>query len=241
MAIEDIERHTPAAVRRLLREFGGVTPTGKPMWRLVRAGDCRILCQGRIHHFPRGVEQGFGARDGHGDLLDRGGSTRPDRIQGGVFWMPRYRDIAGEWWILQKWFPPHVWGSAVDWNAARTTEETDTALFAQEFPHAGDYFMLAGPWPTVDAAGDLRAPIRMYLRALSENPRDLEAHVQGEIAVEAAERRERLEALERTAMLAQSALMETWKSTSGDAQRVREQLAAGAGLKGHFGASEAWG
>ena len=62
-ANDEIERQAPLPVRRLLLDFGGVTPTGRPMWRLVRAGDCRILCRGRMHHFARGKDLDL-VRDG---------------------------------------------------------------------------------------------------------------------------------------------------------------------------------
>lgn len=225
-----MSRGVPMAVRRLLLEFGGKTPTGLPMWRMVRAGDCRILCQGRIHHFPRGVSMGFDE-----------GNVRPDRIQGGVFWMPRYRDITASHWILQKWFPPSTWGTAEQWREHRTTEERDLRLFVQEFPQGGDYFMLAGPWGSIEAAGDLRAPIREYLRMQMENPRDLEAYIRAETAAEVQERQQRLEASEREMVRAETELALMCKSTGLDAQRVRDGMAARAGVTGHFGASEAWG
>lgn len=198
------------------------------MWRLVQAGDCRILCQGRIHHFARGVDISF----------DKG-NVRPERIQGGIVELPRYRDITATWWVLQKWFPPHIWGTREMWKEARAEE--GERLFVQEFPSGGDYFMLGGPWSSLEYVGDLRGPIRQYLRFQLENPRDLDAYIRAEMAEEAAERARNTEKLESEIGLAEATLALTWKSASGDAQRVREQMAAKAGIVGHFGASEAWG
>ena len=231
-ANDEIERQAPLPVRRLLLDFGGVTPTGRPMWRLVRAGDCRILCRGRMHHFARGKDLDL-VRDGPE-------SVRPERIQGGEFLSPRYRDIAPTWWILQKWFPPRVWGTVEQWREHRSQED-GMRLFAQAFPESGDYLMLAGPWASPEEAGDLRAPIRQYLRVQLSSPKSLEAMVAEEMAEEVRERERQFEELARQITQAEVELAETWKSKSLDAQRVREQMAARAGVTGHFGASEAWG
>lgn len=220
------DQATPRSTRRLLLDYGGKTPTGMPMWRLVKAGDCRILCQGEMHHFPRGVE------------LDI--NIRPNRIEGGRFLLPRYRDITPTDWILQKWFPPWIWGSAVDWKGTRAMDG-NTAMFVQEFPSAGDYYMLAGPWTTVEAAGDLRIAISLYLRREREKPKDIEAAILVRMAEEKAEQQQKLEWLEREITRAEQALDPVWKSTGRAAQQAREEAAAAMGLDGHFGASEAWG
>lgn len=220
------EDRTPRPIRRLLLDFGGLTPTGLPMWRFVRAGDCRMLCQGTVHHFPKSAD------------LDI--NVRPDRIQGGQFHLRRYPQTDGKAWILQKWFPPSYWGTAEEWTGHRA-ESDDTRLFVQAFPSAGDYFFVAGPWPTPEAAGDLRAAIRVYMRQMAENPQDVEAYILTEMALEVAERRQRMEQLEMEINAAEAALNPMLKSVSGDAQRLRDRVAADAGLSGHFGASEAWG
>lgn len=224
------ERKTPAEIRRLLLEYGGKTPTGLPMWRLVEAGDCRILCQGRMHHFPRGVDFS----------IERAAEIRPDSISGGVMLLPRYRDIPGHQWILQKWFPPSVWGSAADWRLHRA-EDPDTPLFVQEFPANGDYFMLAGPWNSIEEAGDLRAALRTYLRSLLSRPKDAQNYVRQLMAEEVSERQERLEKLEKEIYRAEVEHRQMLTSVSSEAQRLRNLIAEQAGVDGHLSASEAWG
>jgi hypothetical protein len=220
------EDATPRAIQRLLVDFGGLTPTGLPMWRFVRAGDCRVMVQGTIHHIPAGVQ------------LDP--DAQPERIQGGRFMLRRYPQHDGRKWILQKWFPPKYWGDAFEWQGHRADAE-DTPLFAQSFPAAGDYFFIAGAWETPEQAGDLRASIRLYMRQMLENPVDVEACILAEMSMEVSERDRRLEELEREITLAEAALSPMLKSVSSDAQKMRDTFAADAGLSGHFGASEAWG
>lgn len=222
---DEAERKTPVAVRRLLRDYGGLTPHGWPMWRLVRAGDCTIVCQGRVHHFPRGVK------------LDI--NVKPTRISGGVARMPRYADINPDWWILQKWFSPRVWGSPFEWLSHRS--EDSLRMMVQEFPENGDYFMLAGPWPSVEAAGDLRQPITLFLRRELHKRRDAEGFVKQMMAQELHERQERFEWLEREITRAEASLNPILKSVGSGAQKVRDSIAARAGISGHLGASEAWG
>ena len=230
MVLDDLERKTPRAVRNLLVEYGGLTPHGHAMWRLVQAGGCRILCQGTMHHFARGVDQ---------DIV-RDGKVTVERIQGGRYQLPRYRGTDPNAWILQRWFGPCIWGSAWDWRGHRA-QDPDTPLFVQEFPAAGDYFMVAGPWNSIDAAGDLRVAIRSYMRAQHENPKDLEAYIRAEMATEVAERQRAAEALEREINAAEESMEQVLKSTSQAAQQFRNQWATTAGLTGHFGASEDWG
>lgn len=227
---DDAERKAPPEIRRLLLSYGGKTPSGLPMWRMVQAGDCRILCQGRMHHFPKGVD--FSIEDT--------ASIRPDSITGGIMLLPRYRDIPGHEWILQKWFPPSVWGGAAEWRMARA-EDPDTPLFVQEFPANGDYFMLAGPWNTVEEAGDLRAAICAYLRSLLNRPQDGQNYVRQMMAEEMHDRQDRLDRLEKEIYRAEVANREMLTSVSGDAQRLRNRIAEQAGVTAHLSASEAWG
>lgn len=230
MYADEAELATPYAVRRQLIEYGGRTPHGWPMWRLVRAGDCVILCQGRVHHFPRGVDYS----------IEHAERIRPTRISAGQSLMPRYRDIDREAWILQKWFPPKMWGTAIEWRQHRA-EEVDTALFVQSFPENGDYFLLAGPWASIDEAGDITEAIALYLRREAAKPRDAENYIKCLMAREYAERERKLEQVAREIDRAETEMALTLKSVSADAQKVRDGIAAEAGIEGHLGASEAWG
>lgn len=227
---DEAELKTPREIRTMLREYGGLTPHSWPMWRFVQAGDCTILCQGRMHHFARGVDLS----------LQDVENLRPTRITGGRMLMPRYRSIPRDSWILQKWFPPKIWGTAAEWKQHRS-EDVDTALFVQEFPANGDYFLLAGPWRTVDEAGDLREAIHLYLLSEAKKPRDAENYIRFLMSQEYAEREQNLNELTREIDRAETELATTLKSVSADAQRVRDRIAAEAGIEGHLGASEAWG
>ena len=227
---DEAERKTPFAIRRLLVEYGGVTPHGWPMWRLVQAGDCTILCQGTMHQFPRHVDYSIESAE----------LIRPARISGGRMLLPRYRDIDRESWILQKWFPPKMWGTAIEWKWHRA-EDQSTALFVQEFPENGDYFMLCGPWRTIEEAGDLRQAIHAFLTRETEKPRDAENYIKFLMSREHAERNRKLEKLALEIDRAETELAATLKSVSPSAQAVRDRIAAERGIEGHLGASEAWG
>lgn len=227
---DDADEKTPYAIKRLLIDYGGYTPSGLPMWRLVQAGDCMILCQGKMHHFPRGIDY----------TIEEAEAIRPSRISGGRMMLPRYRDIERESWILQKWFPPKLWGTAVDWRQHRS-EDADTRLFVQEFPENGDYFMLAGPWRSIEEAGDLTAAIHIYLAREAKKPRDAENYVRYLMSQEHANREKQFEQLAREIDRAETEMSATLKSVSKDAQMVRDRIAAEQGINGHLGASEAWG
>lgn len=220
------EDRTPRDIRKMLIDFGGLTPNALPMWRFVQAGDCRRFVQGTIHHIPRGVP------------LDI--EHAADRIEGGQFRLRRYPRFKTTAWILEKWFPPSYWGTAIDWSSHRADAD-DTPLFVDRFPSSGDYYFIAGPWDSREAAGDLRVAIRLWMKQMIENPRDMEAYILTEMAMEVSERQRRLEDFEKEVNAAEAALNPMLKSVSRDAQLMRDTIAREAGLKGHFGASEAWG
>jgi hypothetical protein len=185
-----------------------------------------IRRQGTMHHWPRGVDKDW--------------SMVPNRIEGGRFTLPRYRDIAKTDWILQKWFAAWMWGTREDW-ASHRAEDGVTPLFVQEYPAHGDYFLMAGPWSSLDQAGDVTLAVTAFLKRERAKSRNFESAVAAMMAEEKEERAGQLEWLEREIMRAEQAMDPVWKSTSTTAQKAREQAAAAVNLTGHFGAGEDWG
>ena len=86
--------------------------------------------------------------------------------------------------------------------------------------------MLDGPWPAIEAAGDLRARVREWMRQEQERPKDWDAYLQGELAEEAYER-SRLAGMYEESMAATSRAMvgPVLGSLSRAAQRFRNQVA----------------
>lgn len=216
------EKDTPMTVRLMLRAYGGLTPDGGPLWRLILASNKRIRIAGVMTTVPRGWNEDVPVYE---------------RREEGVFWVPRYRQTEG--WILERWFAGGAWGTEADWNSHRSGADGRTQMMASPFPRHGDYYMLEGPWPTIEAAGDLKACIRAYMKQEANKPVDWNAYIRAELAEEMRAREERAEEYEQA--VAGGMRIEVnplFGSLSGAAQRVRNRIAHEVGGDDwHLGAS----
>jgi len=106
----------------------------------------------------------------------------------GVFWVPLY-PVSG--WGLERWFPPAVFGSKIQWESA-LSQDNETPMMGP-FPERGGYFMLSGggPWPEIPLLEDVRAAISQWENA------DHSHGVVDEEALARAMQRETLECEER--------------------------------------------
>lgn len=204
----------------MLREYGGMTPDGRPLWRLIRASNKRIRAAGVMRTLAKGCD-----------------SDTPvfDRIEEGVFWVPRYRF---DGWILERWFPGPIWGTEEDWSTNTAGADGQTRMMPA-WPRHGDYYMLAGPWRTIEAAGDLKVAIRENMRSMAARPKDWEGFLRQQMAEERLEREHEVEEFERAALAAsRGEAMPLLGSLSAAAQRVRNGIAeAIGGPDWHLGAA----
>jgi hypothetical protein len=226
------ERDTPEEVQQLLEEYGGKSPDGQPIWRMVRAENRRILCFGTMNHISVDVSQ----------LPELGRPTDvvPDRIEEGVFWVPRYEDHV-EGWILERWFPASAWGSREKWEGERAKDGRTKLLAA--YPQRGDYMMMpCGPWKTIVEAGDLKGAIRCYNIQQRRNPVSWVNHQNAMLAFEAQQRQQKAEAYaEEIAAQHRLGLEGILRSVSTSAQEFRNAVARQTAGGINLGASEKWG
>lgn len=202
------EKDTPFGIRVMLREYGGLTPDGGPLWRLILACNKRVRVAGVMRTIPRGCMEDH---------------PTPERIEEGVFWVRRYQHFDG--WILERWFPAGTWGTEADWKSHKGGADGRTQMLA-DWPRHGDYFMLAGPWRSIEAAGDLKAAIREYNRGEQKKPRDWAAYLRGELTLEMQERQQLAEEYERkTTSAARMQVNPLLGSLSKSAQRLRNKVA----------------
>lgn len=221
------EKDTPAAIRKMLAEYGGRAPNGGAAWRLVLAQNCRAQCFGIRRHAPQVADT---------SELDLR-VVAPERVEEGSFWVQRYKCKG---WILQKWFPPTAWGSREDWEREKS-EDGITRLRAK-YPENGDYFMMAGPWRAIEDAGDLITEIQRCNRAQMKNPVSWDRYFADELRKDKQEREEEIRQYETTLEIyRKTQLLPVLKSASQAAQRVRNQIQASMGSSMHLGASEMWG
>lgn len=224
------EKDTPEWVQAELREYGGLSPDGQPMWRLVLARNCRIRCFGTMNHLSQKTEEM--------PEFARPTDLVPDRIEEGAFWIPRYK-IHG--WILQRWYPASAWGARSQWESEKARDGRTRMLAA--FPQRGDYMMVpAGPWKTIAEAGDLKAAIRCYNVQQRRNPVNWENHERAMLAFEEQERQQEVDAYaEEIAAQHREVLAGTIRTVSLAAQKFRNVVAKHTAGGVNLGASEKWG
>ncbi len=231
MAYEDRpEKDTPDDILAELTEYGGLSPSGQPIWRLVLAQNCRVHCFGWRNHIARNTAE-------MGEF-ERPTNIEPDRIEDGEFWIPRYR-IEG--WILQRWYPPMMWGSRQQWESEKARDGRRRLLAA--YPQAGDYMMVpVGPWKTLGEVGDLKAAIRAYNMAQRRNPANWANYEAAQLAFEESERQASVDAY-ATEMAAQfrEGAAGVLRTASETAQRFRGRIAGMIGTDQNLGAGDKWG
>lgn len=224
------EKDTPEWIQVELREYGGLSPEGQPIWRMVHTRNCRIHCFGTLNHIERDIES----------LPDNARPTdvAPQRIEAGEFWIPRY---SVEGWILQRWFPPSVWGTREKWEGEKAKDDRTPLLAA--YPRRGDYMMMpCGPWPSILAAGDLKAAIRCYNEQQRRNPVNWENHMQAMLAFEQQARQKKVDDYaDEMAARHRLVLAGTLRTVSETAQKFRNVVSKHTAGGVNLGASEKWG
>lgn len=221
------EKDTPQHIRNMLIEYGGRVPDGRPLWRLVLAQNCRLQCFGVMRHAPKVKDS---------SELDLR-LVEPERVREGEFWVPRYKSKG---WILQRWFPPQTWGTKEFWE--REKSEDGITRLRGKFPEHGDYFLMAGPWDSIEQAGDLRKPIQMLMREWNNQPTNYERYFRELLRQDHEEQQNAIERYETTLEIyRKTEVLPILKGTSQAAQRVRNQLQQSMGSTAHLGACETWG
>jgi hypothetical protein len=201
------EKDTPTRVREMLASYGGHTPDGRPLWRLVLAANRRVRIAGVMTTMPKGI------------VLE---NAAPLRTEEGVFWVQRYENAG---WVLERWFPPETWGTETEWEMQKSGADNRTRMRAA-WPRHGDYFLMGGPWPAMPGMEMLKQAIRAQVREQQTRPVDWSSHLRAELAQEMLERERQAAAYEdQLASVARQAVSPLMGSASQAAQRVRNGLA----------------
>jgi hypothetical protein len=224
------EKDTPENIREDLRAYGGESPDGKAVWRLVLAENCKFHCFGARNHIERGKVRAMGDNSRPTDI-------QPNRIEVGEHWIPRYKHRG---WILERWFPASVWGTKEKWDGEKASDGRTKLLAA--FPSRGDYMMMAGPWATIQQAGDLYAAIRCYNIQQRRNPVNWPNHLHAMTVFEEQERQAAADAYaDELAAQHRLGMGSILQSVSSSAQRFRNIVSKHTASGVNLGASEQWG
>lgn len=229
------EKDTPEWIREELREYGGESPDGQAIWRLVLADNVRVQCFGTMNH-------GTGAKVSDAPKKEEWLAeinSLVGRVEEGEFWVPRYKNIHG--WILERWFPASVWGLKEKWEREKARDGRTRLLAA--FPQRGGYMMQqCGPWKTIVEAGDLKAYIRGYNLLQRRNPVNWQNYLQAQVALEEQERQQATDAYYEELCAAHAEVIApTVRTVSEAAQKFRNVVSKHTANGTNLGASEKWG
>lgn len=228
MSTTNPELDAPSAIQKALAQHGGQVPgQNRAMWRLVLAQNCIVKASGILHQLPTGEISCFAiAPDGK-----RVYEKPADKISAGTFELPKY---PCDGWILEKWFPPEVWGSRDEWKSHRSE---DGSTIMGEYPSRGDYWMLAGPFERIPDLADLRQAIDMHRQTMATKPVDYANMLKQTILDQETAREQRRNKLEADlAYMRKNELVPVLKSGSLAAQRFRNKLNKSIGDRTHLGA-----
>lgn len=230
----DPAKDAPRSLSKRLTNFGGRNPYGEPNWRVCLSQSCTQICGGIFHTLPDGdlsiVEEGPDGTLYHKAISDTAQHERVMRT-------PKYPH---EGWIMERWFPPHMWGTR-EWWESQMAEDGITPLMGP-YPEKGDYFMLAGPWTECPTISDIETAIQTYNQMQANRPVNLARHMEQQIKDQKEKWTKRREAYVK--MLDdrfKSEILPVLKSTSLSAQMVRNQAQEMSGQRGHLGANEIFG
>lgn len=225
------EKDTPPEINEELRAYGGTSPDGQSIWRLVLAQNCRIHCFGQRNEIAKGRV------DVIGDDAQAKGNFEPDRIFEGEHWIPRYRV---EGWILERWFPAATWGARDRWESEKA-RDGKTRLLAG-YPNRGAYLLMAGPWRSIVEAGDLKSAIRFYNLQRKKNPVNWGNHLQAMAKFEEIERQQAADAhAEEIAAQHRLGMAGVLRSSSSAAQEFRNIVSKHTAAGVQLGSAEKWG
>ncbi len=214
-------RDTPREMEREITRYGGLNPFGGPNWRVVLGQNVREQCFGTMRHMP--------CVSVDADIAD----IEPERYESGEFWVPRYSTPG---WILERWFPPHAWGSQEAWEAV--TSEDGVTRLKGAWPRQGDYFMVGdGPFAELPPIEYWKREIARLLREEAHAPHDPATNLSQHLYMERVQEEARREAYRSEVNHIHRSITDPMLATVGrTAQRVRDQIALDTGFEGHFSA-----
>jgi hypothetical protein len=142
--------------------------------------------------------------------------------------VPRYPH---QGWILERWMPPHMWGTEDQWRQQKSEDGTP---MMGPFPKEGDYFMICGPFPKIPEWGDMENAIANYECQQRLRPENFAAAIAQAIKDEKDLQEKKVQRFEEELeQRRKSDLLPVMKSGSLAAQRFRQTLARMAHQSGH--------
>jgi hypothetical protein len=232
------ERRAPKELTEYLASVGGKNIYGEPNYRLVWAGNVMRKEGGLWSDWPENAslaERGGLLFGPDGELAPS--TLKPIRTVDEVRLVHKYIDNstgeALEGWIVERWYPAHLYGNPDQWYSHRAP---------------GSIHPILGPYPDRGmyencSQEQLELPTKSELLELVQHVESLRENVEGSVAARVAKRIALYENMhdKRQAKRKQEALLKirdrmsaVWGSSLG-AGRLRNEIAERAGLTSHVG------
>lgn len=234
----------PPVISETLIRRSGKTPSGHPIYRLVRSESIFE----RVGGYWNDWDENLNIQDRGGiETSEEGKPTKShhllDRAVAEIRTVPTYSHLEHQGWILERWFPAAYFGSPDTWfsHVVMLPDEkgalTRPSMLPRwpDYPQDGKYLMIAGTFGAIPALGFLEDFISFREGKMASFPQDIEKHMK---------MREQ-ECLERDRKASQKAQAENESrlmasvapltSTSLEAGRWRSKLFERAGETSHIG------
>jgi len=214
-------------------DIGG---TKYPMWRLVWSEDVFEQTGGEWQDWPEGTA--FSDRGAISNILDQDGRPQPMatpiRVVAEVRRVPAYSHFDNPGWVLERWFPPSMFGGEEAWYSAVVPGTTVHRM--GPYPVDGRYIQRGGPFPQIpgmDFLEDFISSDQKRVEAVMSM--DPEAYIKQQVyRAEERERKQSEHAIEEnTARLRDSMLFLDTISLSAGA--LRNKMAERSGIRSHMG------
>ena len=220
--MRDPNSSTPSEVTTIVTKHGGPNPYGEPLWRIVLSSDRVSKKTGWWHEFA----------DGNLELIVRDASGQfhynPITAKSIEYGTRETQKWPVNGWIMERWFPPEVWGERETWDKEQGP-----------YPERGDYCMLGGPYDKIPETSDICAAIDQWKHEFDHRPRDLQLAYHMMIEQERVAEEKAADDLEKELRaLYFGEVAPIFKSTSLEAQRVRNEIQASIGETSHIGAGQ---
>jgi hypothetical protein len=214
-------RDTPRALLAELIRYGGLNPSGEPVFRVVLAQNVREQTFGTMRHMP--------VIDVDSEVAD----PTPESFSAGEMWVQRYNQ---DGWILERWFPAHAWGSEFEWE--HEVSQDGVTRLKGAFPRHGDYFMVNDQYLSEPQSAEFwKEQIQKCLRDQEAMPGDPATILGRNLYMHKAKQEQREEAYRDEVNRIHRSVVDPMLATIGrTAQLVRDQIRSEQGYGFHLAA-----
>lgn len=228
---------TPKVISDTLKRYKGDTPGGYPLYRLVHSASVYERIGGAWSDWDENTP--YADRGSISNVLDAQGNptaaATPIRTVIEVRTVPTYSHFDEQGWVLERWFPAHMFGSP-EFHYSNVVAGTSVPLLGP-YPERGKYVMLTGPFPEPPSTSFLLDFINFHQqKAEAILSQEVGAYIKQRVYdAEAADEKRRKKTAEDNFLRIMDASKNILFGTSLAAGRLRNKAAEQMGIRSHMG------